>query len=790
MKRIEIQECKMELIYLMNEPKHSYQGIEILYMIDGEAEIRTDASFSLKENEIVVFNSGEEHVIRGNGSAISFRLLIPYRLLGKLSTDEIIFFQCNSVLYTAGNYSELVRLMEQLVLDYLNLDAADLSEVSSVLFQIIRELFKTFKVDQSKMGQVSPKHQLSKTDRILNYIGLHYSEPLNLPELAEHFHMSEAYFSHYFKEKVGENFLTYLNDVRIRNAALDLCQTEDSVTEIALNNGFSTPSVLNRHFRKKFGKTPLEYRNEMLESAKSMEITEEKIEEIQQQISEKIELETSRKAKPELIRVSASRSETVWENINCIMNIGETPAVCDAEIQKHILLLKDELKISYVRIWNLFSDKFAITADLDGDNFNFFYLDSVLDFFVQNDIALFLDLGQRKRVIKATSKSEVYLEEEAHQPRTIAQWENLLRHFIKHLLRRYGKAVLEKWIFEFPWNLEPYYKEDYDYVTAYGKGRSIVRELVGNAAVAGLSPNITVDEAELKDAVRKMKREGIFPDVVTMRVFLDLEHALMKDVTYRRENDFPYARQFVERIIRTGKDENLSYRFCISECSNSVANRAMIQDSCARGTMVIDFVAGMSKLVDMMGFWHGTDAVDVFYDTKKLLFGGGGVLSKDGIKKPSFYAFRFLEQLGGEVLKTGRNYIITRDSSGRIVCLFFNKREYSYSYYLKEETEHRDLSQLFRSEEKVILEIELTNMERNGEYLIKEEVVNGSSGSVQDEWKTLGNQEELRKSEIQYLKNICIPRIHMKQFVCTEGRLRFHIELEPHEMRLIHIFPY
>jgi hypothetical protein len=30
----------------------------------------------------------------------------------------------------------------------------------------------------------------------------------------------------------------------------------------------------------------------------------------------------------------------------------------------------------------------------------------------------------------------------------------------------------------------------------------------------------------------------------------------------------------------------------------------------------------------------------------------------------------------------------------------------------------------------------------------------------------------------------------MKQFICTEGQLRFHIELEPHEMRLIHIFPY
>ena len=287
-----------------------------------------------------------------------------------------------------------------------------------------------------------------------------------------------------------------------------------------------------------------------------------------------------------------------------------------------------------------------------------------------------------------------------------------------------------------------------------------------------------------------MKREGIFPDVVTVRVFLDLEHALMKDVSYQREKDFLYARQFVERIIQMVRGENLSCKICISEWSNSVANRAMIQDSCARGTTVINFVAGMSKLVDMMGFWHATDAVDVFYDTKKLIFGGGGILTKDGIKKPSYYAFRFLYQLGGEVLKSGRNYIITRDASGRIVCLFFNKREYSYSYYLKEETEHSDLSQLFQSEENVILELELTDMERNGEYLIKEEVVNSKSGSIQDEWKILGNQEELRKSEIQYLKNICIPRIYMKQFICTEGRLRFHVELEPHEMRLIHIFPY
>lgn len=790
MQRIEIQECKMELCYLMNEPMHAHQDIEILYMIDNDVQVQIESAFRLKENDIVLFNSNEEHALHCGKKAIAFRLLIPYRLMGKLSTDEIIFFQCNSALYPSNNNNNLVRLAERLVLRYLNLDTDDMSELVSILFQIIHELFENYKVDRNRIGQYSKKYRGEKIERILNYISLHYFEELNLPDLAEHFNMSEPYVSRYFKEKVGKNYLTYLNDVRVQNAALDLCQTEKSVTEIALDNGFSTPSVLNRHFKNKYGKTPSEYRNEIIKSREGMEIAEDEIKEIRQQINEKIELEINKNAELKAIKVSAFQGEVTWENKNKILNIGEASAVCDARIQKQINFLKDELEISYVRIWNLFSDRFMITKDFDGDTFNFFYLDSVLDFFAQNDIALFLDLGKRKRVIMAMSKSELYSEREGNQPCNISQWENLLNHFMIHILRRYGKDVLEKWIFEFPWNLEPYYSDAYDYVSAYRTGRNIVKHLVKNAKVAGLSPNITVTGTQLLEVIRKLKEQDIFPDIVTMRVFMDLEHQLMSDVTYNKETDFLYAIQFVDRIVKMVRDEEITCKFCISEWSNSVSNRTIIQDSCARGTAIINYVSGMSKLVDMMGFWHGTDAVDVFYDTKKLLYGGGGILSKDGIKKPSFYAFQFLNQLGGELLKIGNNYIITKDSSGMIVCLCYNQRPYSYYYYFKDETEHKNLSKLFQSEEKVILEFEISNMDRDGVYLIKEDVVNSASGSIQDEWKTLGNQEELEKAEIQYLKSICIPKIYMKEFVCVEGKLCFHIELEPHEMRLIHISPY
>ena len=268
MQRLEIQDCKIELIYLTNESMHSHQDIEVVYMIDSEAEYLTENPFTLKKSDIAVINSGEEHMIRCRRDAIVFRLLIPYRLAGKLSSDESIFFQCNSVLYPSYNYSNLERLLERLLLDYLKVNKADLSGISSILFQVIHELFENFKRDRNKSGVSTGNKQRAKIDRILNYIHSHYFEPLSLPEIAERFNMTETYLSRYFKEKVGQNYVNYLNDVRLKNAVTDLSQTDQSITEIALDHGFSTPSVFNRYFKSKYGKTPSEYRKEVLGSSR------------------------------------------------------------------------------------------------------------------------------------------------------------------------------------------------------------------------------------------------------------------------------------------------------------------------------------------------------------------------------------------------------------------------------------------------------------------------------------------------------------------------------------------
>ena len=770
MRQENIQDCSMELLYLSDEDIHFHQDIEILYIVEGETAVKEGGTYRLGKDDIAVINSNQPHAYSSARNTIAFRILIPYRIFRKLIREEYFIFCCNSVLYTSRDDRDLRILIETLLLRYLNMEYADLSEIASLLFQIIHKLTADYRMDKDSLKIYLKERMSEKIDRILNYINHYYCEPLSLTDVAAHFQVSETYLSRYFKKKTGQNFINYLNEVRIENAALELRGTDASITNIAMDSGFSTPSVLNRYFKKKYGITPSEYRKQIEESVKNVAMKIEKVEEVRKSLYDRIEKRIQDSEVKE-VTINVRRGYIPWMNPNKIIDIGEASVVCEAAIQEHILFLKEVLSIRYIRIWNLFSEKFMISTDFSGRNFNFESLDRIFDFFVQNKIPLFLDLGKRNRVIMAGHDNELYSVNMQYNLKTIEEWKNLLEHLMKHLVRRYDKHVLSQWIFEFPWNKEPYYSQDYRYLDAYEAGWRIVKSNLGSSKIAGIDPHGGIDEEQFREAVHELSARGIFPEIFTIKIFVDSTHQMMGERTFQSGSDYLYARQFIEKIRGILEEEGQTYQMCISEWSNSLSNRNIVQDSCARGTYIIKFILSIWKTADMIGFWHGSDAVDIFYDSRKLIYGGGGLLTKDGIKKPSFYAFEFLNKLGGHVLKIGNNYIVTRDSTQRIVCLCFNHREYSYYYYMKKENEHFNLSKIFQSEEKERVEFTVEELDDNKEYMIKEEVINSSSGSIQNEWQLLSNQEELGKEEIQYLKNICIPKIYIRHVRSEDRRI-------------------
>ena len=92
------------------------------------------------------------------------------------------------------------------------------------------------------------------------YINEHFRQQISATDIAAAAGFSPNYLSRKFREAAGIGVHDYLVFIRLRSAAFELISTNDSVTDIALRNGFSDSNYFKDVFKKKYGMTPREYR--------------------------------------------------------------------------------------------------------------------------------------------------------------------------------------------------------------------------------------------------------------------------------------------------------------------------------------------------------------------------------------------------------------------------------------------------------------------------------------------------------------------------------------------------
>lgn len=99
--------------------------------------------------------------------------------------------------------------------------------------------------------------------KIQNYITEHYHDPsLCLTKISDEFGISENYFSFLFKKEVNENFSGYLEKLRMAKAK-ELVQNSDTgLSNLYQYLGYSNAASFRRVFKKTFGITPKEMREQ------------------------------------------------------------------------------------------------------------------------------------------------------------------------------------------------------------------------------------------------------------------------------------------------------------------------------------------------------------------------------------------------------------------------------------------------------------------------------------------------------------------------------------------------
>ena len=120
-------------------------------------------------------------------------------------------------------------------------------------------IFKILKLACKNNGRsITPAE--NTVSKILEYINQNISTKLTLNILCESFHISKCYLCHIFKASTGLTVYEYILSIRLAKGKQLLTDTDMSVSEIALQCGFSDFSYFSKAFRASEGITPRQYR--------------------------------------------------------------------------------------------------------------------------------------------------------------------------------------------------------------------------------------------------------------------------------------------------------------------------------------------------------------------------------------------------------------------------------------------------------------------------------------------------------------------------------------------------
>ena len=159
---------------------------------------------------------------------------------------------------------EIVRIygdvQEEKLLSFLAYP--DLERYREEVMEWIMELHRRRNSQEETHG-AEHKMQLA-----VEYIEANYNKDLNMAVVSNHLSMNYSLFSYSFKQYTGTSFVSFLKDIRIREAKRLLCETDLKIQEISVQVGYENEKHFMKTFRSQCGVSPTEYRKNMSGTAK------------------------------------------------------------------------------------------------------------------------------------------------------------------------------------------------------------------------------------------------------------------------------------------------------------------------------------------------------------------------------------------------------------------------------------------------------------------------------------------------------------------------------------------
>ncbi|WP_253197187.1 GH39 family glycosyl hydrolase [Clostridium algidicarnis] len=814
---------------------HWHDKVEIILVLEGSVNVSIGKEvYLLQENDLVLINSNELHSTRRtkDENVLLALQIDPEFYKGSYPMFKNIVFNCKSYLSEIcddDKFNTIRCYIANIVWTLNKKNKGYELIIGSYLYLLAGHLINNFQYEiiESKMEETNDK-DIIRINNILNYVNENFEKNITLKEVSEKEHLNYHFLSHFIKDKIGMSFQDYLNTVRLNNGVNLLVNSEYTITNIASISGFPSVNSFNRLFKKEYNRSPSEYRQVLVrsnhetfkgrkESKKIGTYLDVNRNDALKKLYKYLSLSTIKDEDTSIggsdVKIISIDGNNEGNDLihywNKMITFGRASEGLRNNFQLQLRELQSEVGFDYIRFHGIFMDEMMIynISNKGKVEYNWSYVDNLFDLFKEVNIKPFIELSFMPSELKSTEDTVFFWKGNISPPKDINLWTSLVKELIKHCINRYGLKEVETWYFEV-WN-EPEYEYFFwagskeEYFNFYKNTTLAIKSISGKLKVGG--PAIThgtiLTSSYLQDFLSYCNNNDILLDFVSLHIYPEYISLDDMDISLFNNMDSRAKLEMAPSLkkIYTDKDntlntlnivnnkilEELNYKpeINVTEWNASSLHGNFIHDTSYVAAFIIKNVLQCIGATTSLGYWTFTDLMEENKLGISSFHGGFGLLNKEGLKKPSYYAYYLLSKLGDKVIDQGEDYIITKkDESIQILA-------YNYVYF-DDLFLHGDESALTHKEryliyeEKPVKEIKFSIKNIAGYYKITKYKLNRESGSVFDKWIELGATENMTKEELKYLQGKSQPEIEVSELKLL-GEYNNKINVPVHGVELI-----
>jgi xylan 1,4-beta-xylosidase len=457
-----------------------------------------------------------------------------------------------------------------------------------------------------------------------------------------------------------------------------------------------------------------------------------------------------------------------------------------ADWQQQLARVHSECGFTYIRMHGLFCDDMGVyREDKSGrPEYNWQYIDQLYDFLQSIGMKPFVELSFMPSALASGSRTIFWWKGNVTPPKDYKKWGDFIRAFTVHLTERYGEDEVKTWYFEV-WN-EPnlggfFAGKQPDYFRLYDVTARAIKSVspayrVGGPATAGCG---WISEFIGFCATNPAPVDFVSTHTYAVdQGFLD-ESGQTGTVLSSNPRAIYGEMMDTRRKIGGSALPNLELHF--TEWSASYTPTDPIHDSYHSAAFILDKIKGAGDAVNSMSYWVFSDIFEEAGPRFTPFHGGFGLVNYQGINKPAYYAYQFLNRLGETELQTSDTASwVCADKSGGIQALVW---DFTLPHPRPTVNDQVFYKQDLPSQPKSSVTLALSGVPA-GQYTMAVYRVGYRANDAYAAYMDLGSPAQLSKPQVAYIKSMSDGRPEKSSIltVGTDGGVRQTFELRDNDV--------